>query len=378
MTSEQLDIEDETSVFKEKPLSAEDKALLAEQVPMMAEKLSRAKEEVNKVFKGQEDAVRFTFVTMIAGGHLLSRGVPGLGKTLLVNVLSEVMNITSGRIQFTPDLLPSDITGSEVLEEGADGKKNFRFIKGPIFNQLVLADEINRSPAKTQAALLQPMQEGEVTVNGKTYDLQKPFFVMATQNPIEQEGTYELPEAQLDRFLMRVDFDYPDEDAERWVLHNTTGVSGSLLDLFNQHNDGADLTQPQAKKGGGFNIDSVLEPNDLILMRAMAASMPIGKKVEDAIIHIVRGSRPTDELAPDVVKENVEWGAGPRAVQAFAKAARANALLDGRVAPNVQDVLDVVKPVMEHRMKLSYEAQSNGNNFNTIMDQIVAPIRPRP
>jgi MoxR-like ATPase len=335
----------------------------------MAEKLKQARAEIDKVFRGQKEAVDNTLITMIAGGNLLMVGVPGLGKTLFVSVIGKVMGLESSRVQFTPDMLPSDIIGSEVLEEDADGKKSFRFIKGPIFTQLLMADEINRAPPKTQSALLQAMQEHKVTVAGETHLLQKPFFVMATQNPVEQEGTYPLPEAQLDRFLMKIDIGYPDEEAERWLISNTTGPSGNLMEMFERAASGEDLTKPTIKDSE-LKVNSVLGKNDLILMRELAANMPLSDGVKDTILKLVRLSRPEDPNSPQFVKDSVEWGAGPRAAQALAKAARAKALIEGRTAPTVNDVLSLAQPILGHRIKFNYTAEAEGKPFEKAMNEL--------
>lgn len=364
---------DQKALFEESTLTTEEISFLETQVPLMAEKLQRAKDQINGVFKGQEDVVDLTLTTMIADGNLLMIGVPGLGKTMFVNTIGKVMGLDSSRVQFTPDLLPSDITGSEILDEDEHGKKHFRFIKGPVFTQLLMADEINRAPAKTQSALLQAMQEKKVTVAGETHLLKKPFFVIATQNPIEQEGTYPLPEAQLDRFMTCVNVGYPDEAAERWLMTHTTGPkSKSLVDLFKRAAS-EDLTIPTAKDGE-LKVEQVLDNNDLILMQEMAAHLPLSNDVKNAILTLVRQTRPEDPETPEEIKDMVEVGAGPRAIQAFARAVRARALMDGRTAPDVKDVLALAEPILGHRVIFKYEAQAHGNAFQKTMDSLKPKI----
>jgi MoxR-like ATPase len=339
-------------VKEEDALTPEEKALLEKHVPLMAEKLQLAAAEINKVIKGQEQVVSEVIATMVAGGNLLMVGVPGLAKTLLVNTIGKVMALDSKRVQFTPDLLPSDIIGTEVLDDG-----EFKFTKGPVFTQLLMADEINRAPPKVQSALLQAMQEHEVTVAGTSYLLDRPFMVMATQNPLEQEGTYPLPEAQLDRFMMQVEVDYPDKEAERWLTSNTTGPTESVFDLFEKAANDEDLTKPSEKESE-INVDTVLDKNDMILMRELAAAMPLSKNVVELILDLVRKARPTDPEASDHVKNNVKIGPGPRALQAFARAAKANALIHGRYAPNTQDVMAVAEPILRHRVIHNYQAEA--------------------
>ncbi len=259
----------------------------------------------------------------------------------MVETVAKVLGITSARIQCTPDLMPADILGSEVLEQDESGKRSFRFIKGPIFTQFLMADEINRASPRTQSALLQAMQEGHVSVGGKPYDLPRPFHVLATQNPIEQEGTYPLPEAQLDRFLMQIDVDYPDLSAEREMMLATTG------------NRNADLK-------------SVFSDTDLMDIQRLVRDMPIGEKVVDAILTLVRRGRPGPD-APDIINNFVSWAPGPRASQALMLASRAKALLEGRAAPSVEDVIDLAEPILKHRMALNYHARADGVSMKDIM-----------
>lgn len=311
-------------------------------------KLSNAKQEISKVIIGQERVLDQTLITLISGGHVLLIGVPGLAKTLLVETCATVLGLSSNRIQCTPDLMPADITGSEVLEEDDHGKRSFRFIKGPVFTQFLMADEINRASPRTQSALLQAMQEKEVSVAGHNHDLPKPFHVLATQNPIEQEGTYPLPEAQLDRFLMQVDVDYPDEAAERAIVLATTGN---------------ETPNPKA----------VMSPEDLIDIQTLVRDMPIGEKVVDAILKLVRRARPCED-APELINEYVSWAPGPRASQALMLASRARALLDGREAPSVDDVIALAEPVLKHRMALNYKARAEGITIRSVIQELVKDL----
>ena len=304
--------------------------------------LKKARAEVAKVIFGQDKAVDQIFITLMSGGHVLLIGVPGLAKTLMVDTVAKVMGITSSRIQCTPDLMPADILGSEVLEEDATtGKRAFRFIQGPIFTQFLMADEINRASPRTQSALLQAMQEGSVTVAGKPHQLPKPFHVMATQNPIEQEGTYPLPEAQLDRFLMQVDIDYPDEASERQVIMMTT----------TNREDG---------------VKAVFNSEELLEIQKLVRDLPVGESVVDAILKIVRRGRPGKE-ATKMVNDYVTWAPGPRASQALMLACRAKALLEGRPAPSVDDVLELAEPILTHRMALNYQARADGVTLREVI-----------
>jgi len=309
-----------------------------------AAKLSLARKEIGKVIFGQNTVVEQTLITLISGGHVLLIGVPGLAKTLLVETMASVLGLSSNRIQCTPDLMPADILGSEVLEEDDTGKRSFRFIEGPVFTQFLMADEINRASPRTQSALLQAMQENEVSVAGHNHKLPQPFHVLATQNPIEQEGTYPLPEAQLDRFLMQIDVDYPDADTERQILLATTG-------------------NEEAK------IQSVLKKKDLEDIQHFVRDMPIGEGVVDAILTLVRSARPeTSDF--DTVKEYVSWAPGPRASQGLMIAVRARALLDDRAAPSIDDVLALAEPILKHRMALSYKAASAGITKASLIQEI--------
>ena len=306
-----------------------------------------AKSAIGEVIFGQDVVVERALVTVLSGGHALLVGVPGLAKTKLVETMGTALGLDARRVQFTPDLMPSDILGSEVLEEGAGGKRTFRFIQGPVFAQLLMADEINRASPRTQSALLQAMQEQHVTVAGARHDLPKPFHVLATQNPLEQEGTYPLPEAQLDRFLMEVDVDYPDLESERKILFDTTGADDS-----------------KAK--------AAMTAEELIAAQRLVRRLPVGELVVEAILKLVRSARPDSE-AGDISK-SIAWGPGPRASQSLMLAVRARALLDGRFAPSIDDVLELADPVLKHRMALTFAARAEGETVGNIIAQLKARI----
>lgn len=320
-------------------------AALEAKAEKASEKLQAAKTAIGQVILGQDQVVELAMTAILSGGHALLVGVPGLAKTLLVDTLGTVLGLDSKRVQFTPDLMPSDIVGAEVLEESAKGKRSFRFIEGPVFTQLLMADEINRASPRTQSALLQAMQERFVTVAGKRYDLPKPFHVLATQNPIEQEGTYPLPEAQLDRFLFQIDVEFPDLDTEKQILIATTGSEDAV-----------------AKKA--------LTPKQLIDMQALIRQLPVGEKVVDAILSLVRNARP-DQSSLSSIKETVAWGPGPRAGQALMLATRTRALMDGRLSPSIDDVLALAAPVLQHRMALTFAARANGQTI----DKTIASLK---
>ena len=313
-----------------------------------ATKISAAKTSIGQVVIGQEDVVDLALSAILSGGHALLVGVPGLAKTLLVETLSTVLGLDGKRIQFTPDLMPADIIGSEVLEESAKGKRAFRFISGPVFCQLLMADEINRASPRTQSALLQAMQEKFVTIAGARHDLPKPFHVLATQNPIEQEGTYPLPEAQLDRFLFQIDVGYPKQATEREILLATTGTKTGT-----------------AKK--------IMTPKQLMDMQALVRAMPIGDNVVDFILALVRAARP-DQSEFDFIKDNIIWGPGPRAGQALMLTSRARALMDGRMSPSIDDVLALAGPVLKHRMALSFAARADGQNMDGLIKQLCEAV----
>jgi MoxR-like ATPase len=312
-----------------------------------AANIRSARAAIGAVIFGQQRVVEHALVTVLSGGHALLVGVPGLAKTKLVETMGTVLGLDARRIQFTPDLMPSDILGSEVLEESPGGKRNFRFIRGPIFAQLLMADEINRASPRTQSALLQAMQEQHVTVAGARHDLPKPFHVLATQNPLEQEGTYPLPEAQLDRFLMQVDVDYPDREAERRILFDTTG---------------AEETRPKP----------AMTAEDLIAAQRLVRRLPVGESVVEAILGLVRSARPGPE-GGDTAKL-IAWGPGPRASQALMLAVRARALLDGRFAPSVDDVTELAEPILKHRMALTFSARADGESIEAVIGRLKSRI----
>ncbi|MCM5559848.1 MoxR family ATPase [Pleomorphomonas sp. JP5] len=312
------------------------------------ERLSAVRAAVARVIFGQEAAVEAALVTLLSGGHGLIVGVPGLAKTKLVETLAIVLGLSERRIQFTPDLMPSDILGSEVLDQATDGSRSFRFIRGPVFAQLVMADEINRASPRTQSALLQAMQEHHVTVAGVRHDLPAPFHVLATQNPLEQEGTYPLPEAQLDRFLLEIDLDYPDRDTERRILIETTGRDEATA-------------------------ERLLADGELQALQALVRRMPVGDRIVEAILDLVRGARPGADLVPEAARD-IAWGPGPRAAQSLMLAVRARALLTGRYAPSLDDVAALAVPVLKHRMALTFEARARRRAVAEVIGLILAKV----
>jgi MoxR-like ATPase len=311
------------------------------------ESIGRARDAIHAVIFGQEKVVDLSLITILASGHGLLVGVPGLAKTKLVETLGTVLGLDARRVQFTPDLMPSDILGAEVLDEGADRRRSFRFVKGPIFAQLLMADEINRASPRTQSALLQAMQEHHVSVAGERYDLPRPFHVLATQNPIEQEGTYPLPEAQLDRFLLQIDVGYPDRDAERRILIETTGSE--------EH-------RPVA----------VMTPEALMNAQRLVRRLPVGDSVVEAILDLVRTARPGEGSRDPTDK--LMWGPGPRASQALMLAVRARALIEGRIAPSLADVAALAEPVLKHRMALTFSARADGETIPDLIRRLTAPL----
>jgi MoxR-like ATPase len=313
-----------------------------------AARIAEVRAEIAKVIFGQTTVIDLALTTLLAGGHALLVGVPGLAKTRLAETLGAVLGLDEKRVQFTPDLMPSDILGSEVLEQSENGQRAFRFIKGPVFSQLLMADEINRASPRTQSALLQSMQEKQVSIAGKRHDLPKPFHVLATQNPLEQEGTYPLPEAQLDRFLMQIDVDYPDESAERAMLISTTGPV-------------EDRVRP------------ILTAEKLMHAQAVVRQIPSGQQVVDTILAIVRSARPTED-ASEGVRRMVAWGPGPRASQSLLLAARARALLDGRLAPSVDDVIALAPPILRHRMALTFAARADGLTIDGVIGDLLRAV----
>jgi MoxR-like ATPase len=314
----------------------------------VAAKMQTVRETTSSIIFGQDHVIELALITILSGGHALLIGVPGLAKTRLVETLGAVLGLDNKRIQFPPDLMPSDIVGSEVLEEGESGKRSFRFVQGPVFTQLLMADEINRASPRTQSALLQAMQEHHVTIAGVRHDVPRPFHVLATQNPLEQEGTYPLPEAQLDRFLLQIDVSYPDEAAERRMILATTGIEDHT-----------------PKK--------VLSPKELMMAQRVVRELPVGDQVVDAILKLVRSARPgtgNDKTLDDLIA----WGPGPRASQALMLAVRAKAMIDGRLAPSVDDVIDLAEPVLKHRMALTFAARAEGIQMTDMVARLVRPL----
>jgi MoxR-like ATPase len=318
---------------------------IVRQAETMAAQLAAARDAVGAVIFGQKRVVEQALITVLSGGHALLVGLPGLAKTKLVETMGTVLGLDARRIQFTPDLMPSDILGSEVLEETPGGKRSFRFLPGPIFGQLLMADEINRASPRTQSALLQAMQEQHVTVAGNRHDVPRPFHVLATQNPIEQEGTYPLPEAQLDRFLMQIDVDYPDRDAERKIVFDTTG---------------AEESKPRP----------TMSAEELMAAQRLVRRLPVGESVVEAILSLVRAARPGPE-SPEITKV-ISWGPSPRASQALMLAARARALIDGRLSPSIDDVLELAEPVLKHRMALTFAARAEGESMASVIGRLKA------
>ncbi len=319
-------------------------ARLAEEIEALGQRLHSVRESIGRVIFGQQRVIDQTIITLLAGGHALVIGVPGLAKTRLVETLGTVFGLDDKRVQCTPDLMPADILGSEVLEESDSGRRAFRFIAGPVFCQVLMADEINRASPRTQSALLQAMQEHRVTVAGEHHNLPRPFHVLATQNPLEQEGTYPLPEAQLDRFLMEIGIGYPDLDAERHMLIATTGVEEA-------------------------EAVPVMTAEELIAAQRVVRRVPVGESVVEAILALVRMGRPEESELPEI-RGQVAWGPGPRASQSLMLAVRARALLDGRLAPSIDDVIELANPVLRHRMALNFTARAEGVRVDDIIDRL--------
>ena len=320
-------------------------AELMQAIEVSGQKLAAASEAIRALIFGQDTVIEQSLTALLAGGHLLLIGAPGLAKTRLVETLGTVLGLNAKRVQCTPDLMPSDILGAEVMEETEAGRRAFRFIHGPVFCQLLMADEINRASPRTQSALLQAMQERQVTVAGHNHTLPVPFHVLATQNPLEQEGTYPLPEAQLDRFLLQIDVGYPDLAAEKQMLLATTT---------------APTSRPPA----------VIHAHELETMQQLVRRMPIGETVVDGILALVRSGRPETTAIP-AVQHYVTWGPGPRASQALSLAARARALLDGRLAPSLDDVIALAKPALQHRMALSFGARADGVTLDSVLGKMI-------
>ena len=307
----------------------------------LVEKYEALRRETAKVIVGQNDIIHDTILSIFCQGHVLLVGVPGLAKTLLVNTIGKALGLTFSRIQFTPDLMPSDIVGTEILDES----RQFKFIKGPVFANIILADEINRTPPKTQAALLEAMQEKNVTVSGKTYKLQEPFFVLATQNPIEQEGTYPLPEAQLDRFMFNLMLDYPSYEEEIDIVKNTT-------------------------VGKDVEVNAVLSPEEIVYFQQLVRRVPVPDNVYEYAVNLVAKTRPHTEKAHEWANRYLSWGAGPRASQYLIIGAKANALLSGKYSPDIEDVQRVAVPILRHRIIRNYTAEAEGIGIERIIDEL--------
>ncbi len=330
------------------PTDASADDLVAE-VEALGRTLELVRRRIGEVIFGQREVVEQALIALLCGGHTLLIGVPGLAKTQLVETLGTMLGLDEKRIQCTPDLMPADILGSEVLEESESGRRSFRFIRGPVFCQLLMADEINRASPRTQSALLQAMQEGRVSIAGQYHALPLPFHVLATQNPLEQEGTYPLPEAQLDRFLLQIDVDYPDREAERQMLLATTGT---------------------VEDGPAPAMRDV----QVLAAQRLVRRIPVGESVIEAILSLVRSARPDDAAAPEV-RRFVSWGPGPRASQALMLACRARALIDGRFSPSIDDLVALAPPVLRHRMAVSFAGRAEGITVARIIEQILAPYR---
>ncbi|MGO8690534.1 MAG: AAA family ATPase [Thermoguttaceae bacterium] len=308
-------------------------------------------EELQKIIVGQNDVIEQIFAAIFTRGHCLLVGVPGLAKTLMVSTLAKILDIQFKRIQFTPDLMPSDITGTNVLEEDAQGRRNFRFVEGPIFTSILLADEINRTPPKTQAALLQAMQEREVTVGQTTYPLPEPFFTIATQNPIEQEGTYPLPEAQLDRFMFNIKVDYPSADEEQQILASTT-------------------------RGEKVEVRKVLSGKAILNLQNLVSKVAVSEYIIHYVARLVRATRPKDVSAPQFVQDLVDWGAGPRAGQFLIQGGKALAAMDGRFSVAIEDVQKISIPVLRHRISTNFQAQAEGMSNEDIIQRLIRETPP--
>ncbi|MCK5052328.1 MAG: MoxR family ATPase [Candidatus Cloacimonetes bacterium] len=320
---------------------------ILEKLPEIKQKITQ---EIGKVIVGQDEIIEQMLIALISNGHCLLEGVPGLAKTLMISTMAKVLNMKFNRIQFTPDLMPSDITGTDILAENkADGKRYFEYIKGPIFANIILADEINRTPPKTQAALLQAMQEYQVTAGNKTFDLDRPFLVLATQNPIEQEGTYPLPEAQLDRFMFYLNIDYPSYEEEKMIVKN---------DAFASLN----------------SVISVIGAEEIIQIQKAVKEVPVSEHVLEFAVKLARTTRSQYENAPDYIKKWVSWGAGPRASQYLIYAARSRAVLQGRLTPAIDDVISVAYSVLQHRIIISFAAEAEGITPKKIINKIISDL----
>jgi MoxR-like ATPase len=342
-----MEIAAPTPVSTPQPLPTEDLRAVEE----LAMARAQIVEQIEKRVVGQREVVEHLLISLFSRGHCLFVGVPGLAKTLLISTLADVLNLSFNRIQFTPDLMPSDITGTDILEEDkATGHRTFRFVQGPLFANIILADEVNRTPPKTQAALLQAMQEYRITAGGRTYPLDLPFLVFATQNPIEQEGTYPLPEAQLDRFMFLVDVGYPSAEEEVQIVKSTTGTS-----------------QPKLEK--------ILSPERILALQELVRRVPVPDHVVRYAVELVRNTRPKEPGVPDFMAKNVSWGAGPRASQYLVLAAKARAILSGRFVATVEDVRALARPVLRHRVLPNFTAESEGITSVKLVDQLIALVK---
>ena len=318
----------------------------AESVKKLNRKYTELKSEISKVIVGQQDIIEQIIISVLSKGHCLLVGVPGLAKTLLVKTLSEALDLKFNRVQFTPDLMPSDITGTEILEDDADGRKRFKFIRGPVFANIILADEINRTPPKTQSALLEAMQEHRVTASGNTYTLEEPFFVLATQNPIEQEGTYPLPEAQLDRFMFNLWLDYTSFEDELEIVRRTTSMYSPKVGII-------------------FSKEDIIEFQDLV------RKVPVAEEVIKYAVNLVAKTRPVNPDSPKIVKDYISWGAGPRASQYLILGAKTNCILNGRYSPDIEDVKKVTLPVLRHRLITNFNAEADGLSIIKIVEELI-------
>jgi len=307
-------------------------------------------DELKKVIIGQEEIIEHIFIAILCKGHILLEGVPGLGKTLIIKTISNIMDLNFSRIQFTPDLMPSDITGSEIITQNTKTEeRSFKFIKGPVFSNIILADEINRTPPKTQAALLEAMQEGRVTVGGETYPIGDPVFVMATQNPIEQEGTYPLPEAQLDRFMFNVVIDYPSYEDEKNIVKNNTSMNN-------------------------LSLEKVITKNSLLDYQKLLLNIPVSDNLIEYAVKFVHNTRPTHSSSPNITKKYINWGAGPRASTFLILAAKAKAILSNKPTPDIDDIISVLKPVLRHRIIPNFNAEAEGIKKDDILDELLESI----
>ena len=323
-----------------------DKAQIVENLNSQKIKLYK---EISNTIIGQEEVINQIFTGLICRGHILLEGVPGLAKTLLIKTISDVLQLSFNRIQFTPDLMPSDITGTDIIDNNDTGKREFRFIKGPIFSNIILADEINRTPPKTQSALLEAMQENKVTTGGVTYSLDKPFFVLATQNPIEQEGTYPLPEAQLDRFMFKIKIKYPTKDQEMEIVKSTTGSSKQSL-------------------------NQIITKDELIKFQNIVRDIPVSDNVVQYAVNFVTSTRPKNEDSPKFIKDWLDWGAGPRASSFLILASKAIAALDGRTTPDINDIQKIAKPVLRHRIIANFNAEAENITSDDIIDKLIDTV----